>query len=108
MNVSDVFIAGGMPRVTYNPRSELKLESTLIEYLEDRYKLISITGPTKSGKTVLFTKVIPTDQRLLIIGGGIKSDDDFWNCVLDELDYEMLDSTTVTNSKSEKDRKSVV
>lgn len=107
MNVSDVFIAGGMPRVTYNPRSELKLESTLIEYLEDRYKLISITGPTKSGKTVLFTKVIPTDQRLLIIGGGIKSDDDFWNCVLDELDYEMLDSTTVTNSKSENENGSI-
>lgn len=101
MKVSDVFIAGGLPKVTYNPRDDLKLESTLKEYLEDKYKLISITGPTKSGKTVLFTKVIAPEERVLIIGGTIKNDDDFWCSILDELDVYVADSFTSTETKLE-------
>ena len=95
MRASEVFIAGGMPRVTYNPRNDLKLEDTLKDYLDNGYKLISVTGPTKSGKTVLVNKVISTDNCILISGGSITQDTDFWNIILDELEVCIPDSQTV-------------
>lgn len=101
MRATDVFIAGGMPRVTYNPRNNLKLEDTLNDYLDSGYKLISVTGPTKSGKTVLVNKVIPTDKCILISGGAITQDNDFWSIILDELDVSMPDSYTLTESNKD-------
>lgn len=95
MRAAEVFIAGGMPRVTYNPRNSLKLEDTLNEYLDNGYKLISVTGPTKSGKTVLVNKVIPIDSCILISGGSITQDADFWNIILDELGISVPDSLTM-------------
>ena len=50
MRTSDVFVAGGMPDITYIARSELGLEISLKGLVDTRYKLISVTGPTKSGK----------------------------------------------------------
>lgn len=102
MKATEVFIAGGMPKVTYNPRNDLKLESTLSDYLESGYKLISVTGPTKSGKTVLVSRVIPTESRIFISGGSITQDDDFWNIILDELDVAMPDSQLTTETDVDK------
>lgn len=36
MKTTEVFIAGGMPSVTYNPRTELGLENKLQDYLNTR------------------------------------------------------------------------
>lgn len=71
MKVNEVFISGGFPINTYNPRKELKLEDSLVDYLETGHKLISITGPTKSGKTVLSTRVIPDESCVFVDGGSI-------------------------------------
>ncbi|WP_320982748.1 hypothetical protein [Bacteroides sp.] len=101
MRAADVFIAGGMPRVTYNPRNDLKLEDTLKDYMDNGYKLISVTGPTKSGKTVLVNKVISTDNCISISGGSITQDSDFWNIILDELEVFIPDSQTVAELSKE-------
>jgi len=82
---SEVFIAGGQPSITYNPRKKYKLEEQLIEYLDTGYKLLSISGPTKSGKTVLCRKIIPTSKGIWIPGGQIQTETDFWTTVLDKL-----------------------
>ncbi len=37
LKAPDAFIAGGEPTITYNPRAALQLESTIKDYLEDRY-----------------------------------------------------------------------
>jgi hypothetical protein len=43
-------------------------------------KLVVVTGPTKTGKTVLVRKVLRSDANLVWIDGGlIKSEDDFWS-----------------------------
>lgn len=100
--VADVFIAGGEPTITYNPRSELHLETAIREYLEDRYQLLSVSGPTKFGKTVLVRKVIPTDQAIWISGGQIESIENFWDHILENIGghTSLSDETNTTTSTS--------
>lgn len=81
--LGDVFVPGGLPRVTYNPREALNLEEKVRDYLAERHKLLSLSGPTKSGKTVLLKTVVP--EALWISGGHIDSADDFWQQLIELL-----------------------
>lgn len=81
----DVFIPGGLPEETYVSREHLKLEDDLTDWLTGRQKpLLSVSGPTKSGKTVLIRKVI--DNPIRLSGGALDSARDFWNAICDELE----------------------
>jgi len=100
MKATEVFISGGLPTITYNPRPDLGLENKLLEYIDTGYKLISITGPTKSGKTVLCTKLIPQGKCLFLSGGAITNEADFWESILNELNVDIEDSTTTAKSES--------
>lgn len=84
VELSKVFVAGGQPTITYNPRSELKLEEKLNEYLETGYKILSITGPTKSGKTVLVHSRLNPKNSCWISGGQIGHLDDFWGNIIEK------------------------
>ena len=55
----EIFVPGGFPRHTYNPRLELQLEMKLAESRDNLCKLVTVTGQTKSGKTVLARKIFP-------------------------------------------------
>jgi hypothetical protein len=57
---------------------------------------VTITGQTKSGKTVLTKKIYSKDESIWIDGGAIKTEEDFWNALLDKLEYYQ----TETFSKS--------
>ena len=57
--IGQVFVAGGAPTITYVARDALDLEKGLSTYLEERYRILSLSGPTKSGKTVLLSRVVP-------------------------------------------------
>lgn len=83
LKVSDVFVAGRRPRITYVPRAELRLEPQLQEYLDDRGTILSVSGPTKSGKTTLIRSV--AEDAVWLSGGSIASIDDFWHYVVDGL-----------------------
>lgn len=84
LKYSDVFVPGGMPTYTYNPRVDRRLEDAIRDSTEN-YKLLVITGPTKSGKTVLVNKVFPRTESLWIDGGMIDSEDVFWEIIVSEL-----------------------
>jgi hypothetical protein len=84
MRTSDVFVPGGFPEITYVPRDELQLEEKLQDYLAERYKVLSLSGPTKSGKTVLVRKIAPS--AIWISGGEISTAHDFWTLLVDKLD----------------------
>ena len=98
MRISDIFIAGGLPTITYNPRLNLNLEEKLNDYIETGYKLISITGPTKSGKTVLCNKLLPEESSIFISGGAINEERELWESILNELQVDIRTSTTRTNT----------
>ena len=81
---TDVFVPGGFPTYTYNPRASRQLESAIKESTES-FKLLVVSGPTKSGKTVLVNKVFPRNENLWIDGGAIGSEDTFWELIVSDL-----------------------
>lgn len=81
----DVFVPGGFPKLTYNPRLELQLEQKLSESKENLCKLITITGQTKSGKTVLAKRVFDPKDSVWVDGGMVATEEDFWETVLERL-----------------------
>lgn len=81
--VSDVFTPGRMPDVTYNPRNELDVEGQLRAFWENRGAALTLSGPTKSGKTVVVERVFPQGEALWVPGSDLTSIDDLWRRVID-------------------------
>ncbi|MDP1991780.1 MAG: hypothetical protein Q8K00_12255 [Syntrophales bacterium] len=105
ISYTDVFVPGGFPHYTYNPREKLRLEAKVRQATENLCKLIPVTGHTKSGKTVLVRKVLPREDALWIDGGGVGAEDDFWNVVIDQL--ELFQTTESETSKGRSSQLSV-
>lgn len=82
---TQVFVPGGMPEHTYNPRTARKLEERLSSANDNLCKLITVTGMTKSGKTVLVNRIFPKAQCVWVDGGTVGSEDDFWGYILDKI-----------------------
>lgn len=91
----DVFTPGRMPDVTYNPRPEHDVEGAIRRYLENQGAALTVSGPTKSGKTVVVEKVLPRDEALWVPGGDLASVDDLWRRVIEFLDlYDQVQWTS--------------
>lgn len=86
LRYTDIFVAGGFPRHTYYPRDSLKLENNLKQIHHNLCKLVTVTGHTKSGKTVLVEQIIPRNTAVWVEGGSISNETDFWEIVLNQLD----------------------
>jgi hypothetical protein len=94
----DVFTPGGQPDVTYVGREHLKLESTLDTAIEQGYALIVVTGATKSGKTVLCTRVLEKKGNYVVVEGGqVRTEADFWA----HLAYQLNVASSATKAKAE-------
>lgn len=105
LSIGKVFVPGGMPELTYVPRTERHLESTLSEVEDNLCKLVVVTGATKTGKTVLVRKVLGTGRPVVWIDGGlITSESDFWHECLRALDLDLVVEREdgSTSSKGEK------
>lgn len=100
MNYTDVFVPGGFPQHTYNPRAEKSLEERINEPRQNLCKLVTVTGQTKSGKTVITKKLYPKDKSIWIDGGAIKVEDDFWNALIDKLEYYQTENISTTEEQS--------
>jgi hypothetical protein len=85
MRYSDVFVPGGFPRHTYNPRTARNLEERLGEVAENLCKLATVTGHTKSGKTVLVRNAYPPENSIWVDGGTVSVEEDFWTNIVDQL-----------------------
>lgn len=79
-----VFVPGGNPTITYNPRERLHLEQQVRDYLDERHRILSVSGPTKIGKSVLLRNIVK--DAIWLHGGNIDSLDAFWDQIIDDLD----------------------
>ncbi len=86
-----------MPTITYDSRADLHLEERLRDYLDERHRILSLSGPTKSGETVLLSSVLV--DPIWLSGGEIRSLDEFWFGVADRL--RLPTHTEETNSVSD-------
>jgi hypothetical protein len=82
---NQVFVPGGMPTLTYVSRSERNLEEQLQAANDNLCKLVTVTGSTKSGKTVLTNRVFPRSSSVWIDGGTVKEEEDLWNFILEQI-----------------------
>ena len=55
----------------------------------------------KSGKTVLCRRNVPKNQQILISGGEVANEEEFWNLILNQLDCSYTDSSIVETSSTE-------
>jgi hypothetical protein len=85
MNVQDVFTPGDFPEYTYVERGQGDLESRLEHQLRRSGAVISISGPSKSGKSVLVEQVVGEEDLVSVYGGDIDSVEGLWDQVLDSL-----------------------
>ncbi len=85
MKYSEVFVPGGFPYYTYNPRLDRELERQLAEITENLCKLAVVTGYTKLGKTVLVKNSYPQDKAIWVDGGVIRDEEDFWSVIIERL-----------------------
>lgn len=78
----DVFVPTSTPSVTYIDRSHLGFEDRLRQSMQIPNMVVSVSGPSKSGKSVLIRKVISEDNLISVSGSAIKSADDLWEHAL--------------------------
>lgn len=83
LKVAQVFVPGKLPEITYNPREDQHLETDLRDYLDETGAILTVAGPTKTGKSVLLRRVIP--DPVWVDGQGIDSTDELWAMVSDQL-----------------------
>jgi len=101
VRLKDVFTPGGQPSVTYVGREHLHLEDAVKKVLDQGYTLNVVTGPTKSGKTVLCTKVLASNYNHVVVEGGqVRSEIDFWNNLAHELNIAQIATKSKLDSET--------
>lgn len=86
MDVEEVFTPYSFPLKTYVKQEEKNLEQKVERILKTPGSIISLAGPSKSGKTVLLEKVVDDEYLIVVQGSGIDSATDLWESVLDSMD----------------------
>jgi hypothetical protein len=89
---TDVFTPNQFPEYTYIERPKEELERKLRQALETPNVVVSISGPSKSGKTVLAKKLVGEGNIIHIFGAEVGGGNELWTRVLDWMD---VPSTTV-------------
>jgi hypothetical protein len=95
----DVFTPNDVPTFSYVERGEFNLEKRLEDALSIPKMIISLSGPSKSGKTVLVRRVVG-DNLIHVYGATIKTSKDLWSKVLDWMDApeQLVEKEAGTNS----------
>ena len=100
MRSTEVFTPGTLPKYTYYERPDLNLEQALLDAVDTPGIIAAVSGPSKSGKTVLCESVIGLNSMLLVTGGGIDSEPVFWQRIRSRLKLPATASTSSGVGKS--------
>lgn len=100
MRYEQVFTPNDIPTVTYVDRPGHDLEARLKEFYKIPNMIVSVSGPSKSGKTVLIKKVVSNDYLITVRGASIRDANDLWDHVLDWMG-EPIQRMETNNSSNE-------
>jgi hypothetical protein len=79
VQATEVFTPTAVPTLTYVGRTSRNFEADLRNAFNIPNMIVSISGPSKSGKTVLVTKVVAPENLIHIYGASIKTPEDLWS-----------------------------
>lgn len=94
MKIKDIFTPGRFPVWTFVDDHLKDKEQQLHDALDDGSMLVSISGPSKSGKTVFVEHLLGKDNLVQVTGAGVRSTSDIWIRVFDII------GTPISHSKS--------
>jgi hypothetical protein len=101
--ITEVFKTVGKPEITYVERDSGALEVRLDRALSENGQLCLITGPSKTGKTTLYTEVLnKRGERPLVVRCDIGLTlPEIWKQALERIDFDRVEarSNTITTSK---------
>lgn len=83
MKRSEVFTPTALPEVTFIEDHLIEKRKTLLHALEMGGAVITLSGPSKSGKTVFVEKTLGKDNLVQVTGAGITQSDALWKRVFD-------------------------
>jgi hypothetical protein len=78
MHATEVFTPKGEPSVTYVDDHLIDKGKSLLQDLSAGPCVVSLSGPSKSGKTVFIEKTLGRDQLIKVNGAGVKSAEALW------------------------------
>ena len=94
MRAVNVFTPGKLPAVTYIDDHLKDRAKVLADALETGAAVISLAGPSKSGKTVFIEKNIGKDRLIQVTGAGIVAANKLWDRVFDIIGTPVSKRTT--------------
>lgn len=99
LSTAEVFKSLGVPTVTYVDRENGYFEQLLSFSILAEGTLCLLTGPSKTGKTTLYKKVLNNLKRkeLLVRCNDQMSTEQFWKAALEKIDFNRI--TAKKNSK---------
>ena len=100
LKATEIFTPSDFPRHTYVKRDEERLERRLRDALDTPGEVISISGPSKSGKTVLVERVVGENDLITVTGAGLRSGSELWGRLLDDLEVPSSVTESDTGSHS--------
>jgi hypothetical protein len=92
LTLEEVFKTQGVPSITYVSRDDGRYEQDLSEGLLDAGTIVVLSGPSKTGKTVLVRKVAEKlgKRRLEVACSREMSAEEVWRRCLEALDFERI------------------
>ncbi len=100
MKSKDVFTPGRFPMHTFVDDHLVGKKQQLDDVLDAGAMLVSLSGPSKSGKTVFVEQVIGRQNLLQITGAGVQSVSDLWIRVFHLIGTPVSALTSKEKSKS--------
>ncbi|WP_353207010.1 hypothetical protein [Sphingorhabdus sp.] len=94
VKAAEVFVPSDYPTVTYVQRDGDSLEEKVARALDTPKSPISISGPSKSGKTALVKNMVGEDNLIQIYGTQIEAAGDLWKSILDWIETPTTVSTS--------------
>jgi len=98
MKAKDIFTPGRFPTVTYVEDHLTEKKKQFEDALDAGSMLISISGPSKSGKTVFVEQCIGKANLIQITGAGIKTAIELWMRVFDVIGTPISKASTSSTS----------
>ena len=102
MKASEVFTPGHFPKHTFVDEHLESHRRELLDTLDAGSMLVSISGPSKSGKTVFVEQCLGRENLIQVTGAGVKTPEDLWMRVFDTIGTNVPRSVTSSVASSTK------
>jgi hypothetical protein len=100
LKIRDIFTPGRFPKWTFVEEHLQEKSEILHDALEDGSMLVSISGPSKSGKTVFIENMLGAANLIQVTGAGVQHANDVWLRVFDIIGTPIERSNTQTSTGS--------